>query len=96
MGTAEKKVDKTAVELSKAVQRPEDKVVRMPEGNPNLELEGTQNWPEDRVEKVVEDRVDQNEVGKVDLQKEKIALLRLLQDKVLPDYCYLLLDKAQA
>ena len=48
MGTAEKKVDKTAVELSKAVQRPEDKVVRMPEGN--LELEGTQNWPEDKVE----------------------------------------------
>ena len=94
MGTAEKKVDKTAVELSKAVQRPEDKVVRMPEGN--LELEGTQNWPEDRVEKVVEDRVDQNEVGKVGLQKGKIASLRLLQDKVLPDYCYLLLDKAQA
>ena len=47
MGTAEKKVDKTAVELSKAVQRLEDKVVRMPEGN--LELEGTQNWPEDKV-----------------------------------------------
>ena len=92
MGTAEKKVDKTAVELSKAVQRPEDKVVRMPEGN--LELEGTQNWPEDKVEKVVEDKADQNEVGKVDLQK--IASLQLLQDKVLPDYCYLLLDKAQA
>ena len=44
----------------------------------------------------MEDRVDQNEVSKVGLQKGKIASLRLLQDKVLPDYCYLLLDKAQA
>ena len=56
----------------------------------------TQVEQQSRVEKVVEDKADQNDVGKVDLQKGKIASLRLLQDKVLPDYCYLLLDKAQA
>ena len=89
VGTAEK-VDKTAVELSKAVQMQEGKVVRMPEdkvdlkGNLDLEQEGTQNSPEDKA--------DQNLEGKVDLQ-EKIVLL--LRDKVLLDYCYLLLDKVQ-
>ena len=89
VGTAEK-VDKTAVELSKAVQMQEGKVVRMPEdkvdlkGNLNLEQEGTQNSPEDKA--------DLNLEGKVDLQEKIVSLLR---DKVLLDYCYLLLDKVQ-
>ena len=89
VGTAEK-VDKAAVELSKAVQMQEGKVVRMPEqkevdlkGNLDLEQEGTQNSPEGKA--------DQNlPEGKVDLQEKIVSLLR---DKVLLDYCYLLLDK---